>query len=249
MNAVIETILSHRSVRKFEDKPLTQEQVETIVRCAQAAATSSFVQAYTIISVRDPDHKRRLAELAGQQDYVAQNGHFFVFCADLYRHQLAGEIENVDVTEAIESTEKFIVAVTDTALAAQNAALAAESMELGLCYIGGIRNRLDAVSELLETPEHVVPLFGMAVGYPAHQPGQKPRLPLHHVNPVDGYPQDREQLKQELKTYNQTISDYYAERTQGARTDRWTRQIADKMQKPARSYMKAFLKGKGFPFK
>ena len=53
-------------------------------------------------------------------------------------------MEDTDLSEAIESTEKFMVACIDAALAAQNATLAAESMDLGICYIGGIRNDLPA---------------------------------------------------------------------------------------------------------
>src|SRR4051812_27273654 len=121
MNDVITTILNHRSIRQFEDKPLTDEQINTIVSCAQAAATSSFIQAYSIIGIKDKLKKKRLAELAGNQDYVEKNGHFFVFCADLYRHSLIGENEQKNVLPSIESTEKFMVALIDASLAAQNA--------------------------------------------------------------------------------------------------------------------------------
>ena len=108
----------------------------------KAASTSSNIQAYSIIGITDPEKKKKLAELAGNQSYVEKNGHFFVFCADLYRHEIVGEMENSDVITSIESTEKFMVTLIDTALAAQNAAIAAESMGLGICYIGGIRNHL-----------------------------------------------------------------------------------------------------------
>lgn len=64
MNETIETILKHRSVRQFQEKKLTREQIETIVRCAQAASTSSFVQAYTIIGVTDQSKKQQLAQVA-----------------------------------------------------------------------------------------------------------------------------------------------------------------------------------------
>lgn len=241
MNKVVETILNHRSVRHFEEKPLTQEQIETIVSSAQAASTSSFLQAYSIIGVTDPEKKRRLAEIAGNQSYVAENGHFFVFCADLYRHKVIGDMENADIANSIESTEKFMVAAVDAALAAQNAALAAESMKLGICYIGGIRNDLEAVRDVLKTPEYVVPLFGMAVGYPSKLNDKKPRLPLQHVYMENEYTQDQVQYQKQLEEYNETISAYYAERTGGKRKDRWTSQVAAMHGKKARAYMKAFL--------
>ena len=58
MNEVIATILNHRSIRHFEDKPLTEEQIKTIVSCAQAAATSSFIQAYSIIGIKDKERRK-----------------------------------------------------------------------------------------------------------------------------------------------------------------------------------------------
>ena len=136
MNQVIETLLQHRSIRRFTDKPLDRGQFEAIVKSAQAASTSSFIQAYSIIGITNQEKKDKLAELAGNQAYVASNGHFFVFCADLHRHMVVGELESENVKDSIESTEKFMVALIDAALAAQNAAVAAESMGLGICYIG-----------------------------------------------------------------------------------------------------------------
>jgi FMN reductase (NADPH) len=246
MNTVIETILNHRSIRNFEDLALTNEQIKTIVECAQAASTSSYIQAYSIIGIKDPDKKKKLAELAGNQSYVAENGHFFVFCADLYRHELAGEMESIDVEESLESTEKFMVAVIDAALAAQNASVAAESMGLGICYIGGLRNQLGEVSELLNTPNRVIPLFGLSVGYPAADSGKKTRLPMEHIYHEDQYEADQEVYMNQLKQYNETISAYYKERTNGKRIDTWTSQMANSLKTPRRMFMKEFVEKKGF---
>lgn len=241
MNQIIETILNHRSVRSFKDKPLTKEQVEEIVRSAQAASTSSFIQAYTIIGVTDKQKKQRLAEIAGNQSYVAENGHFFVFCADLNRHKIIGEIESAETGASIESTEKFMVTLIDAALSAQNAAIAAESMHLGICYIGGIRNDLDAVKELLKTPEYVVPLFGLAVGYPDEETDLKPRLPLNNIYMENEYEQDKSRFIDQLEDYNQIIADYYRKRTEGKREDTWTGQMAKMLGRKSRMYMKEFI--------
>ncbi|TMW73002.1 oxygen-insensitive NADPH nitroreductase [Alteribacter natronophilus] len=246
MNPTIQTLLSHRSVRQFTEKKLSQEQINTIVECAQMASTSSFIQAYTIIGVKNPDTKARLAELAGNQPYVAANGHFFVFCADLNRHEAAGEMEQTDVTASLESTEKFLVASVDAALAAQNASIAAESMGLGICYIGGIRNNIEEAGELLGLPDRVVPLFGLAVGEPAKETSQKPRLPLKNVYHEEKYEQDREQFKKGLEKYNETISSYYSDRTGGKRSDRWTEQMSGMLSEPKRMHMKSYLDKKGF---
>ena len=244
MNSIIETILNHRSIRSFEDKSLTTEQIEVIVSSAQAASTSSFIQAYSIIGVTDKGLKKKLAEIVGNQPYVENNGHFFVFCADLYRHSIAGEMEGIDVNPSIESTEKFMVGLIDAALAAQNAAIAAESMGLGICYIGGIRNNLNEVTELLKTPERVIPLFGLAVGYPKKISGQKPRLPFKHVYHENTYEQDKEVYKEQLQDYNELITNYYLERTSGKRSDTWTSQMVGMLDKKSRMYMKEFVESK-----
>ncbi|WP_047983382.1 oxygen-insensitive NADPH nitroreductase [Ornithinibacillus californiensis] len=245
MNTVIDTILSHRSVRKFEDKKLSQEQIETIVRSAQAASTSSYIQAYSIIGVTDQTKKEQLAEVAANQEYVAKNGHLFVFCADLHRHEVIGEMENADVLSSIESTEKFMVATIDASLAAQNASIAAESMGLGICYIGGLRNDLVKVSEILGTPDRVIPLFGLVVGHPAKINDLKPRLPLEHVYHENQYNTDEVSYKEQLESYNQTVQEYYQDRTKGTRTDTWTGQLAKMLGNKARMYMKDFVNGKG----
>lgn len=241
MNEVISTLLNHRSIRHFEDKPLTDEQIKTIVSCAQSASTSSYIQAYSIIGVSDKEKKKKLSEIAGNQAYVANNGHFFVFCADLHRHEVIGELENKDVIPSIESTEKFMATIIDATLAAQNAAIAAESMGLGICYIGGIRNNLEEVQKLLKTPERVLPLFGMAVGYPEKMTDKKPRLPLENVYHENEYQQDPEMFVEQLEEYNKVTSGYYEERTGGERKDRWTEQIGGMLEKKSRMYMKEFV--------
>ncbi|MDP4171247.1 MAG: oxygen-insensitive NADPH nitroreductase [Bacillota bacterium] len=241
MDNMVSLLLSHRSIRKFEDKPLTDEQIKIIVSCAQSASSSSFVQAYSIIGIKDKQKKKKLAEISGNQTYVADNGHLFVFCADLYRHEVIGRKEGKDVTPSIESTEKFMVGLIDAALASQNAAIAAESMGLGICYIGGIRNNLEEVKKLLKTPDRVIPLFAMAVGYPNQSPDIKPRLPFEHIYHEDEYEQQHEEFEKQLTEYDAIVSAYYEERTSGKRRDRWTEQIAAMLENQTRMYMKEFI--------
>jgi FMN reductase (NADPH) len=249
MNDTIRTILEHRSIRSFLDKEITEEQIRTIVECAQAASTSSFVQAYSIIGVKNPKRKAELAKLAGNQTYVEKNGHFFIFCLDLHRLRLAAQIEGIDeesMLDSLSSTEMFTVGVVDASLAAQNAAIAAESMGLGICYIGGLRNELHKVSALLKTPDYVVPLFGLCVGHVDHLTDKKQRLPLEAIYHTEQYQTD-EKMSEYLRTYNQDISNYYKQRTNGKREDQWTEMMARKLINPNRLYLKRYLLEKKLP--
>ncbi len=249
MNSTIETMLNHRSIRKFKDTELTAKQVETIVKAAQSASTSSYVQAYSIIGVTDREKKRKLAEIAKGQEYVEKNGYFFVFCADLHRHEIiADRRDEQAVYENLETAESFMVTVIDTALAAQNAAVSAESMGLGICYIGGLRNDMEAVADILGLPNRTAPLFGMAIGYPDQEPGRKPRLPTDAVFHENKY-KDPGDIARLLDQYDREMQDYYIERTGGERNDTWSGMMARMFSVPKRTYIKSFLKQIGFPFK
>ena len=96
---------------------------------------------------------------------------FSVYCADLQRSAAACVAEGGTFSAGM--TEHFIIATVDVALSAQNAVVAAESLGLGICYIGGIRNNPAEVSALLELPEQVYPVFGLCLGYPAQKSGRE----------------------------------------------------------------------------
>lgn len=244
-NDTIQTILQHRSIRKFTEQNLTKEQIHTIVRAAQQASSSSYIMAYTIIGVTDDRTKEQLAQISGQP-YVKNNGHLFVFCADLHRiYEQTKDAKEEAVQENLESTEQFIVSTVDASLAAQNAAIAAESMGLGICYIGSLRNNIKKVDELLALPPYVYPLFGLAVGYPDQQPEKKPRFPIDVVYHENTYDHDQEKQKRLLKGFEQDIKAYYETRSMNVRTDTWTDQMIRKFRIPTRMDVSGYIKQKG----
>jgi nitroreductase len=179
MNPTIELLKSHRSIRKFTDQKISRELLVEFIRAGQSAATSSHVQAYSVIHVVNPENRQKIAELAGGQTYIAECSDFLVFCADMKRSTEAAARAGADVVRGM--TEQLVIASVDTALMAQNVAIAAESEGLGLCYIGGIRNNPAEISEILHLPEHVYPVFGMCLGYPDQNPEVKPRLPAETI--------------------------------------------------------------------
>ncbi|SDW31719.1 oxygen-insensitive NADPH nitroreductase [Marinobacter mobilis] len=245
MNSTIELLLSHRSIRKFTDQNIPRELFDTLIRAGQSAATSNHVQAYSIIHVVNPENRRKLAELAGGQTYVAECSDFLVFCADMKRSTEAAERAGADIVRGM--TEQLLVASVDTALMAQNVAIAAESEGLGLCYIGGIRNNPAAVSELLRLPDHVYPVFGMCLGYPDQQPDVKPRLPLESILKEDHYQDDNDAAL--VAQFDDTMRQYYLARTGGNKDTNWSEQLKPLFTSKLRPHMADFLKGKGFKLK
>lgn len=245
MNQVIEVMKQHRSIRKFQEKPVDENLIKMILEAAQCASTSNFIQACTIIRVNDPDKRAQIAELAGPQPWVEQCPLFLIFCADLKRSDQACGMCGLEMVKGY--TEQFIIATVDAALVAQNTMLAAESLGLGGVYIGGIRNDPQKVCDLLEIPDLVYPVFGMCLGYPDDDPERKPRLPLEIVLKEDRYADPSDDNG--LSVYDQTCCEYYGKRGSANRDDNWTQQIGRMMCKEMRPHMKAFLEKKGFEMK
>ncbi|WP_415846616.1 oxygen-insensitive NADPH nitroreductase, partial [Vibrio aerogenes] len=148
MNDVIETILSHRSIRAFKDTEISSEQLDCVLQAGIAASSSSLMQVVSVIRVTDKNKRTELARLAGNQAYVETAAEFLVFCIDYQRHYTL----NPEVRP--EFTELTLIGAIDAGIMAQNCLLAAESMGLGGVYIGGLRNSPNEVDALLGLPQH-----------------------------------------------------------------------------------------------
>ncbi|MDO6706619.1 oxygen-insensitive NADPH nitroreductase [Photobacterium sp. 1_MG-2023] len=241
MNQTIETLLSHRSIRRFSATPISAEMLSTILDCGIAASSSSFIQCVSVIRVADTEKRAQLAHLAGDQPYVASAAEFLVFCADFHRHQ------QIHPEAQLGFTEQTLIGAIDAALMAQNCLTAAESLGLGGVYIGGIRNQPADVSTVLALPNHVIPLFGLCLGYPDQNPEQKPRLPQSLIVHQDGYQHDLD--RDTLQNYDEAVRHYYQTRTGGTKEMSWSEQISATLSKEARPFMKEFLASKGFSTK
>ncbi|WP_077623321.1 oxygen-insensitive NADPH nitroreductase [Sediminibacillus massiliensis] len=238
-------IQSHRSIRRFEDKPVPQQVIDDLVESARWAPSSHNVQAYSIICIRNQSTKDKLQELCGNQRYIGQCPVFFVFVMDFYRHAVISE-QNGSAFE-VEEIENLLVGSVDTALAAENFLLAARSYGLGGVMIGGIRNEAAEVAKLLKLPKWTVPVMGMCIGYPDQQPWQKPRMVKQAVYHEEYYQTD--ELESQLAEYEQISADYYTKRTNGKRTDGWGKQMSAYFAKKRRANLTDFIKRQGFPLK
>lgn len=237
MTPTIDLLCAHRSIRHFTDQPITTPQREAIIAAAQSASSSSFLQCSSIIRVTDPAMRRQLVTLTGGQEHVAQAAEFWVFCADFNRHlQICPNAE-------LGLAEQLLLGVVDTAMMGQNALAAAESLGMGGVYIGGIRNSIVAVTELLALPQHVLPLFGLCLGWPADNPDVKPRLPAalvvheNHYRPLD---------LSLLERYDEELAHYYMTRDSNTRRDTWSDFIRRTLIKESRPYILDYLHQQGW---
>lgn len=239
-NPVIAQMMQHQSIRKFTDQAIDQQIIEQIVLAGQAAASSSFVQVSTVIQVSHVEARQQLQIASGNQVYVGSCPVFLVFCADLKRNQDICAQNGINMPTGY--TEQALIASIDTAIMAQNVLLAAQSLGLGGVYIGGLRNQPQRVSEVLKLPQQVVPLFGMCLGYPAQDPGLKPRLPISAVLHQEHY-QSLDPAN--LETYDQQLSEYYVQRTNGKLDTTFSQHIEKTLNKEARPHLLNYLHQQG----
>lgn len=242
---VLELMKTHASVRDYEDKQLTREEVSELIEAAQHAASSHFVQAYSVVWVTDEEKRKHLAELSKNPQQMLGAGAVFLICVDYNRLKHAGELNGIEIS--FDHAENMLVGVTDAGLFAQNLALAAESQGYGICYIGGVRNSIEEISELTNLPEGVFPVYGLTVGVPATRNEVKPRLPVEAILHENVY--DEGKYKEILPAYDEIIQAYYGNRSANQKSDTWTAQMASFLRKPRRPHIREFLAKKGFLFK
>jgi len=243
MNPVIDLIKSHCSIRSYKDEPIDPQLFANIISAGQAASTSSFIQAVTVVRVRKKAVRGEFVTLSGNQKYIASAAEFLVFCADLQRNQ--SRVSKVQGPADYHWTEQFLATTVDVALMAQNIVIAAESAGLGCCYIGGIRNDPQKVTQLLRLPELVYPVFGLCIGVPDQQPGLKPRLPQAVVLHEDEYQQNDTQHTL-IDDYDALIRNYYIARTGGKLEQTFSEQMAKQAINQTRPFIKKYLQKQGF---
>lgn len=235
----IETLLRHRSIRHFSPAPVAEEHVQLAVAAGQQASTSSNLQAYSLLRIRERETLEALVELTGGQAKVARCGAFFIVCGDSRRHRLLAERAGLPYDSRLEA---FLVSVIDASLFAQNLCVAFESLGYGICYIGGLRNDLHAVQRLMGFPLGVYPLFGLCVGVPAEEPAARPRLPLPGVLFEERYPDDAT-LLQRIAEYDAATAEYYRQR--GAPATDWSSRIEGYFRSASRPENAAYYRGQG----
>ncbi|WAH37108.1 NADPH-dependent oxidoreductase [Alicyclobacillus dauci] len=165
-------------MRGFQPQPVDDDRLTAILTAARSAPTSSNLQAYSIIVVKNRARKERLAELSGNQQFIQEAPIFLVVCADIYR--LKHVTKRQGHVFAAETLEMFLLASVDASLSLQNALVAAESLGLATVPVGSIRNHPDSVADELNLPNGVFALAGLAIGYERAgiRRGVKPRLPM-----------------------------------------------------------------------
>lgn len=249
LTPVMHLMLRHRSVRSYDDRPLPRGTLEALVAAGQSGATSSNMQAVSVVAVEDPHSRQRLAGAAGGQAFVGEAPLILCFVVDQARAGRIGETIEADLY-ALPMLDNFIAAVSDCSIFAQNVSLAAESLGLGTCFIGNMRNDPEFVARELRLPPRAFVVFGLSVGY--EKPpltGIRPRLPQPVVLHRETYREDRDAEVAMLARYDAVFAAHEA--GQGRPADTWTARHRDRYASAVylagRDKLREILRRLGFP--
>ncbi len=203
---MVNEIYTHRSIRKFKSQRVAQEAIDKMIEAASRASTCGNMQCYSLIISRSEEMLAALSPLHfGQVERM--NGQCVVtVCADMNRFSEWCRVR--DAEPGYDNLMWYLNGAIDGIMAAQNLILEAEAQGLGICVLGTTLYTADAMCEVLELPEGVIPVTAIVMGYPDENPPLTPRLPLEAIVHNEKY-----------NTYTpEKIEELWAERESSAET-------------------------------
>ena len=146
-----QTIFARRSIRKYTDKPVSEEAIETLLKAAMAAPSASNRKPWQFIVVTKRETLDSLAEAHRHGKMLFQAPLCIAVCGDL--------------------TEMERYWVQDCSAATENILLAATALGLGAVWLGVYPRdeRIEAVHPILALPDHITPLNLVSIGHPAEE--------------------------------------------------------------------------------
>jgi nitroreductase len=191
---MVESIFSHRSIRKYSSKPVEETILKEVIEAGIRASNTGNMQVYSIIITKEADLRQKLWEVHFRQNMVVQAPVHITFCVDVNRFHKWCEASGTTVS--YDNFLWFTNGVIDAVLASQNVCVEAESKGLGICYLGTTTYNAQKIIEILDLPKGVVPITAITLGYPDENPPLTDRLPFEAVVHYEKY-QDysQEQIK------------------------------------------------------
>lgn len=146
----LETIHSRRSIRRFTDHPITDEQLHTLLDAAMTAPSAGNAQTWEFIIVRSQEGREGIARRHPYAAMALKAQVCIVVCGNTANEKHVGFWPQ------------------DCAAAIQNMLLAARDLDIGSVWTGvyPVEDRINSFKEFFNLPEHVIPLGIVALGHP-----------------------------------------------------------------------------------
>lgn len=236
------------SCRSYLERPVDPALVETLAAAAFCAPTKSDLQQRDIVILRDAALRRNIDALFPRSPWIATAPAFLVFCGNNRRQRQLHEWRGRPF--ANDHLDAFFNAAVDAAVLLTTFVIAAERAGLGCCPISEVRDHASRVSDLLGLPDHVFPVAGLTLGWPAASEVSL-RLPFTTTLHWDRF--DEAGLRKTVDVYDARrarVQPYEKQRCEAefgtAAPYTWSDDKTRQYAKPARADFGAFIRAKGF---
>lgn len=199
---MMNTINTRKSIRKYSDKPVSDELLNRLLSQAMRTQTMGNLQLYSVVATRSEENKRKLAPAHFNQPMVMGAPVVLTFCADFNRTTKWAECRNAKPGYA--NFLSFINAATDALLFTQTFCNLADEEGLGYCFLGTTVYNPQLIIDALHLPRLTMPVATITLGWPDENPPLSDRLPLASVLHQEEYTDYTPQL----------IDDYYSPKEQ-----------------------------------
>ena len=246
-------LASRASVRKFRSDTVPDLTLRRLCALALCAPTKSDLQQRDIIIIDAPSLKSEIGAMLADgplgQKWLANVPNLLIFCGNNRRQRRIHTLR--DRPFANDHLDAFFNAAVDAGIALSAFVIAAEAEGLGVCPVSAIRIHSDALSRLLKLPDHVFPVAGLAVGYPAEAPQPSMRLPLSvtvHRNTFleDGLDDAIEAYDRRREAAQPYAAQRYVREFGLAETYGWSEDKARQYAHPERADFGAYVRRIGF---
>lgn len=237
------------SCRAFASRPVAPDVIGMLSAVALAAPSKSDLQQRDILVITKPETRRALDRLVAGQAWVAEAPAFLVFCGNNRRQRQLHAWRGRPF--ANDHLDAFFNAAVDAAIALGAFVTAAEAAGLGCCPVSAVRNHAQEVSDLLALPEHVFPVAGLALGWPAAPAEISPRLPLAATLHLDRF--GEQSLEETVSAYDAARAELqpydkqrFVEDFGRAEAYGWSEDKVRQYAKPERADFGAYVRRRGF---
>jgi nitroreductase/FMN reductase [NAD(P)H] len=242
-------LAARRSHRKYLERPVDPALIETLAAAALCAPTKSDLQQRDIVIIQDLQVRSEINGLFPKDSWIGAAPAFLVFCANNRRQRQLHQWRELPFVN--DHLDAFFNGAVDAAIVLATFVIAAERLGLGCCPISALRNHGPRVSDLLGLPDHVFPVAGLTLGWPAGAGEVSLRLPLATTVHTDRF--DETGLRQAVDAYDArraALQPHGAQRHPGdygtTTPYTWSEDKARQYSKPERTDFGAFIRSKGF---
>jgi len=176
-NPMIDSMLNRKSVRKYTKQQPTDEVIESVVRAGQQAPFAA--QLYSVLLNRKKRNPFGAPLL-------------FTICVDMHKLELIMARRGWKTVS--NNLSMLFFGIQDAAYMAENMVMAAESLGMGSCFIGGTPYNAAKIQKTYHLPLRVFPLVELTMGYPAEEFPPRPRYPLEYTLFEDRYPEMTDEM-------------------------------------------------------